>query len=542
MFRLRRERLEYLQSHIELLPAVKSHYRDNVAQFISDWGCTFDPRNVARGIPSHIPFILFPKQVEFVEWVLKLWHNREPGIVPKSREVGASWLTGAIAVVLCRFYSGVTIGFGSRKEDLVDNSQDPDSQFWKIRYLVSNLPAIFLGGWLDKTDSRHMFVGFRDTNSSIKGEAGDNIGRGGRSSITFIDEAAHLPRPKQVDLALSMTTDTRIDFSSVNGKNNPFAEKMVTWPEHRIFLFHWRDDPRKDDAWYRDQVEKLGNPIIVAQELDIDTSASMDGGIIPGAWIEAAVDAHIKLGIQVSGERHGAMDVADQGHDKNAFAGGHGILVEFLDEWSGKGGDIFESVEKCFHHCDVNGYPGFRYDGDGLGAGVRGDARIINERRRDALAKVNPMGGERLRQAQKDCEIAVSMFRGSEAVLNPDKEDVNGRKNIDFFENRKAQAWWSLRLRFMKTYRAVIEGLPYEPDEIISLSSKLPKLVALITELAQPTFGQSKSGKLLIQKAPEGNRSPNLADAVMILMAEDGKKSLRINSLVLNQLAAAAHR
>lgn len=68
VFAWRAERLERLRAKPELLPALLAHYRDNPAQMIIDWGCTFDPRNAERGLPPIIPFILFPKQIEWVDW------------------------------------------------------------------------------------------------------------------------------------------------------------------------------------------------------------------------------------------------------------------------------------------------------------------------------------------------------------------------------------------------------------------------------------------------------------------------------------------
>ena len=38
-------------------------------------------------------------------------------------------------------------------------------------------------------------------------------------------------------------------------------------------------------------------------------------------------------------------------------------------------------------------------------------------------------------------------------------------------------------------------------------------------ELSQPTFRPNAVGKIVIDKAPEGSRSPNLADAVMMRFA-----------------------
>lgn len=104
----------------------------------------------------------------------------------------------------------------------------------------------------------------------------------------------------------------------------------------RPFLFPL-SDPRKDDEWYRKECEKIDNPIIVAQELDLNYQASAEGILIPSEWVQAAVDAHIKLGIQPSGQRLGAMDVADEGRDKNACSLRYGFLLNDVQEWSGGG-------------------------------------------------------------------------------------------------------------------------------------------------------------------------------------------------------------
>ena len=99
-----------------------------------------------------------------------------------------------------------------------------------------------------------------------------------------------------------------------------------------------------------------------------------------------------------------------------------------------------------------------------------------------------------------------------------------GRTNEDYFANYKAQGWWALARRFQLTYRAVVEKLPVHNDDIISLDSKLPNLNALVLELSQPTYTQNNVGKLLIDKVPDGGRSPNLADAVMIVFAPAERK------------------
>lgn len=504
----------------KLLAALRVYYRDNPADFIDDWGATYDPRNIERGLPAVVPFKLFPKQREAVDYIMRKWRAQDNGLIEKSREVGMSWITVALACTLCLFHEGMVVGFGSRKEEYVDAGGSPKSLFWKARMFLRYLPEEFRGGWADAPPhSVFKRLTIPATGSTMAGEAGDGIGRGDRASLYFVDEAAFLERPLLVDASLSQTTNCRIDVSSANGQGNPFAQKRMSGAIE-VFTLHWRDDLRKDDAWYAEQVRKIDNPVIVAQELDINYAASATGVLIPGEWVNAAVDAHVKLGIEITGERRAALDVADEGVDANALAVRHGILVEDVTGWSGEGSDIFRTVLRAFDLCDEAGVDTLDYDADGLGAGVRGDARVANEKRPHPI-KVEP-------------------FRGSGAVFKPDdpipsavpvgrgdkSERKNERRNKDYFQNAKAQAWWNLRVRFLRTFRALqmLEAgedwrTAYDPDDLISLSGRMGSLVKLTMELSQPTAQPNTAGKQVIDKAPDGTKSPNLADAVMIVFA-----------------------
>lgn len=325
VFEWRMERLQRIRQNPEMLPALKQFYRTNPAQFIIDWGMTTDPRNIDYGLPVTIPFLLFPKQEEWIHWIMERRERLENGITEKSREMGLSWTAIGLACSLCLFNKEMVIGFGSRKEEYVDSTGDPKALFWKARKFVETLPVEFRGSWDEKKHAPYMRVEFPDTGAVIKGEAGDNIGRGDRTTLYLVDEAAFLQRPLLIDAALSQTTRCRIDLSSVNGMANPFAQKRHGG-KIPVFTFHWRNDPRKDEEWYRRECEKIDNPVVVAQELDLNYSASAEGVLIPSDWVQAAVDAHIKLGIQPTGKRLGAMDVADEGRDKNAFSTRHGFL------------------------------------------------------------------------------------------------------------------------------------------------------------------------------------------------------------------------
>jgi phage terminase large subunit len=174
------------------LAALKLHYADNPGRFIADFGWTADPRLAERGLPTTVPFLLFPRQFELIEFWLKCWRSQMPGLVEKSRDMGCSWLAMAFACTMCLFHRGLTIGIGSATEDKVDRSGDPSSLLYKARMFVSMLPPEFKGTWDVSRHSAHMRLSFPDTGSALVGEAGDNIGRGGRASLFFVDEAAHV--------------------------------------------------------------------------------------------------------------------------------------------------------------------------------------------------------------------------------------------------------------------------------------------------------------------------------------------------------------
>ena len=519
VYQWRLDRLKKLRDDPTQLPGLKAFYRDNPAQFIIDWGITFDPRNVERGLPAMAPFLLFPRQEEWVQWFLDRWRNKQPGLTDKSRDMGMSWLFTSLSATICLFNQGVVAGMGSRKEEYVDKKGDPKSLLFKVRKFISNLPSEFRGTWDEKKHAPYMRVEFPDTESIITGEAGDGIGRGDRASFYFVDEFAWMPRPELIEASLSQTTNCRQDISTPRGRNNPFARKRFGG-KINVFTFHWRDDPRKDDAWYEKTCQDLDNPVVIAQEVDLDYSASMEGIVIPSKWVQAAVDAHIKLNIEVSGMRKAGLDIADEGRDKNSLCGRYGILIEYLEEWSGKGSDIYETIEKAFSLCDMLNFPLVDYDADGVGAGARGDARVIN--------------AARLARNQKP--IKFSPFRGSGEVVDPEgdpfqmsnegKDGLKGRTNEDYYANAKAQAWFALKRRFQLTYRAVVEKLPYNKDDIISIPSILPDYQKLMIELSQPVYYQNGVGKIIIDKMPDGARSPNLADAVMIAFAPIKPKSV----------------
>ncbi|WP_434279314.1 terminase [Acinetobacter sp. CE-15] len=485
--------------------------RIDPVHWFNHWIWTYDPRGMSYGLPANLPFVLRPKQVELVDWLLERENTQTHGLIEKSRDEGMSYVVLGFFLHRWLFVEGFAGGVGSRKEELVDKKGDPKTLFHKIRDMFSKMPDWMKPkGFVEKVHDNYMRIINPDNGATITGEAGDNIGRGGRTTMYFLDEWAFVERQEAVDAAISQNTNVHIKGSTPNGIGDRFHQDRFSG-RYSVFTMPWRENPDKNwtviyngkeiHPWYEKQLATLDD-VVLAQEVDINYAASVEGVLIPSAWVQLSIDAHLKLGIDPTGDRIGGLDVADEGKDKNSLVCRHGVVMDYLDTWSGKGDDIFGTTQRAMDISIERSIDTLFYDADGLGAGCRGDSRVINELQRE---KGLP-------------EVDVQPFRGSGAVHDPDGQMVESRLNKDFFANLKAQSWWSLRLRFQETFRA-LEGREYDPDMIISLSSKDidPKELALLTtELSQPTYTKNGVGKILVNKQPDGTASPNRADGVMI--------------------------
>lgn len=529
VWRARHKRLQKLRADPALLVRTKAYYRTHIADFINDWGVTTDPRNAGSGRPILMPFVIFPKQREFIEFMderLAASHRGSgDGILVKSRDCGASWLAMAYSIGLGLFNYNITVGFGSAKEENVDGSGDPKSLFYKGRMFLTYLPREFKGTWNLRKHATHRRILLPDTEGALIGEAGDNMGVGGRYTAYFVDESALVERPKLVDASLSNVTRCRIEMSSVRGIDNVFAQRARGGKVAR-FDFHYSSDPRKVNctgetvtmeftnkhnvtsvvdvapgAKYPDFEEYYNamDEMVRNQELECDFLASIVGGVIEAVWIQAAIGAAERLGIVPAGEWIASFDVADQGNDRNAVSIKHGVELVYVEEWSGNNINPMTSIRKAFEIADKYGCKRMIYDASGMGGSWHEYFEIANR--------------EREENGQKP--ILMQKFQGGGKVADPEmRAPSSDRTNEDYYENAKAQSWMAVRMRFMETYKA-ISGEKYNPEDIISIRADIQDKDKLISELAQPTRQWSKNGKLMIDKTPEGVASPNIADSVM---------------------------
>lgn len=507
----RMQQLAMLESDPIALAAAKAYYGkiEHAAEFIMHWMDTYDPR---RDDIKWLPFVLFEKQAEFIDFLIAMYKDEESGLVEKARDMGATWVCCAFTIWCWLFVKDVAIGWGSRKQELVDRIGDASSIFEKLRQLLDRMPKVFMPLGFERARHATFMKLINPANgATVIGEVGDNIGRGGRTKMYFKDESAHYERPELIEAALGDNTRIQLDISSVAGLGNPFHKRReagIDWPKTepgytRVFVFDWSDHPEKTQAWYdkrRAKHEREGLLHVFAQEVDRDYSSALSGTVIAMEWIIAARDAHLKIPGMDGGRRHGGLDVADEGGDTNALSDIDGVILRHVEEWGAR--DPGVSARKAISYFAKYPRSILYYDNIAMGATVKAE---INRLKIDEKLKGLPdlIGWN----------AGAKVNSPYERVIEDDDESPF---NKDFFGNFKAQAWWALRNRFLRTWQTITQGIYHPPELLISLDTSNPLIRKLEKELAQPTMTHDSKLRMIIDKKPDGTKSPNLADSVVM--------------------------
>ena len=514
-----------LNSDPKFVEACKEHYRYNMLDFIDDWGMGQDPRNSEMiddelDIPTDHPLLMFPKQREFLEWVEKRRLSRERGVCEKSRECGVTWLIVWYCICKWLFSPGFSIGYGSRKALYVDKRNSMKGAFQRILFGLKYVPKVLLPEklvWKAPKDGPETYANMRllnpDTGSLIEGEAGDHIGRGDRCSIYFIDEYAFLRNQEGADSGMSANTRCIINVSTFASAGDEFFKKVQQYtgtPQH--FVFDWRDDPRKDDAWYENE-KKNNPPHVVAREYDRNPYAAQEATFMNYEWINSCVDAHKKLRWEPEGLKILAFDPADVGGDNKAIVLRHGnVIVDCIEI---KEGDITYAVHEAFEWYDRFRADVFTYDVIGIGAGAIKEAvKLIRPDMQSHVVEYDSRG--KVRRPNKEFGVdGLDMEYSSAATRSAN------RRNKDMLFNRRAQSWTLFRARTLRTHENVTcieKGAPpvHPLRTLLSISGECQSLNTLKAELCTPLIDYP-NGKIKceskIEMRKRGLSSPNCADA-----------------------------
>ena len=362
------------------------------------------------------------------------------------------------------------------------------------------------------TGAKFVFYGIKNNVTKIKSIQG--VG------VCWVEEAEAVTKNSWDVLIPSIRGDKNaeiwISFNPKNILDDTYQRFIVHPPKDSIVLKanydinpHFADTPlladmleckERDEDLYRHIW--LGDPV-----------ADSELAIIKPSWIEAAIDAHEKLGFSAAGRRILGFDVADEGDDANATVLRHGSVVTDMQQWRGQ--DVIYSADKVYLYAQEQDIDRIVYDNIGVGAGVKAQFRRKN-------GKVQTLG-----------------FNAGGAVYKPDAKYTDDKKNRDMFANIKAQAWWMVRDRFYKTWRAVHHGDSYPEDQLISLSSSLHELEYLTAELSRPQVDYDQNGRVKVESKKDmkkrGIPSPNRADALVMAFAPV-QGGLNINPKILSGL------
>lgn len=489
------------------LRRLKLHLGNDIVEFFNSWLWTYDPRRAADSdgdeeATTTLPFNLWPRQAEYLLWLEEMERGKKEAIVEKSRDVGATSLDAGFAIHRWLFWPGYKTTFGSRVEDLVDKIGDPDTIFEKIRSMLALLPKFLMPAGFDwNRHSNYMRLINPANGNVIAGEGGKNMGRGGRSSIYFVDEAAYIEHADAVEMAIVANADTRLWVSSVNGMGNLFARKRFSG-RYPVFVFKWEDDPRKDSAWEKKKKSEV-EPHVWAQEYARDYGAAVEGICIPGAWVQSAraLWDHGLVDPWPHGQGVGGLDVGAGGKDKSVLIVRRGPYVMPPHKW-----DTPDTISMTYDAIDKAEEEGARfvnYDNIGVGTGPRS-------------ALMHSTTAERIPG------YGVNVGLQATPKVWDDKLRANQK-----FHLLKDELWWTMRERFQKAHQRWLweQGESGGVDHALDDCIALPPHTTLEAELSTPKWFRRPDGKIKIESKEQlrarGIKSPDFAEALMLTFADE---------------------
>jgi len=237
-------------------------------------------------------------------------------------------------------------------------------------------------------------------------------------------------------------------------------------------------------------------------------SDEVENSIIPVDWFNAAIDAHKKLGFKKVGPIIASFDPSGLGKDAKGFFARQGSVVLDVAFNDKAGVDVNAGCDWALDRAIHLGVDIFTYDSGGLGAGL----------------------SRQIHQALLGKKTEIISFDGAGAVENPEapyqtvQSSRKQRTNRQSLQNKRAQYYSRLMMRFYNTYRAVVKKEYVDPDTMISIPSELENLSAFRAETCRVPRKINPNGVFQIMSKQEMAKqsppiaSPNMADAGMMSM------------------------
>ncbi|NUD72964.1 PBSX family phage terminase large subunit [Escherichia coli] len=243
------------------------------------------------------------------------------------------------------------------------------------------------------TNAEFMFYGIKNNPTKIKSLEGIDI--------CWVEEAEAVTKESWDILIPTIRKPFSEIWVSFNPKNilDDTYQRFVVNPPDDICLLtvNYTDNPHFPEVLRLEMEEcKRRNPTLYRHIWLGEPVSASDMAIIKREWLEAATDAHKKLGWKAKGAVVSAHDPSDTGPDAKGYASRHGSVVKRIAE--GLLMDINEGADWATSLAIEDGADHYLWDGDGVGAGLR----------------------RQTTEAFSGKKITATMFKGSESPFDED--------------------------------------------------------------------------------------------------------------------------
>ena len=242
---------------------------------------------------------------------------------------------------------------------------------------------------------------------------------------------------------------------------------------------------------------------------------SVDNAIIKSEWFDAAIDAHKIDKLSKVFEPHGvvvcAHDPSDEGNDSKGVCVRQGSIVQYVDEMAT--GEIDAGCDWAIGIAQQHRADWFVWDGDGMGAGLKGQiSRELSGRRIKTHMYKGSLSG-------KGQDYASDIYMPMDGRANQ-----KNSKYKEVFKNNRAQYSIAIANRFYNTYRCVVKGEYVDPDDMISIdSANVSNMVKLRSEVCRIPRKPNNNGLEQIMTKQEMKKleieSPNMFDSLVMAFA-----------------------
>lgn len=204
----------------------------------------------------------------------------------KSRDMGLTWLILVYYLWDWLFNRGI-FHIGSFAEKEVDYLNDPGTLFFKLRFLIKNLPE-----WMKPADleDKKLLLAYHNGEVAITGQAAvEDFGRGKRKKAILMDEFAKWEHDRTAYRSVIATSNVVHLVGTPFGYGNYYSEiaRGKAKVKAEIRRVHWTVHPLKNQdleyidghptsSWYRKECAGMETDMI-AGELDLSFESSIKG-------------------------------------------------------------------------------------------------------------------------------------------------------------------------------------------------------------------------------------------------------------------------